>query len=98
MNVGDSLYVIIVIQMNSPKLNHFMTNARQEIDEKNRRRYSNWKEQKNIAFYNLYNAQIVTIQKWFRNCMAKKRQRMERIIREKLKQREKMIAENHYKK
>lgn len=98
MNVGDSLYVIIVIQMNSPKLNHFMTNARQEIDEKNRRRYSNWKEQKNIAFYNLYKAQIVTIQKWFRNCMAKKRQRMERIIREKLKQREKMIAENHYKK
>jgi hypothetical protein len=96
--VGDSLYVIIVIQMNSPKLNHFMTNARQEIEEKNRRRYSNWKEQKNIAFYNLYKAQIVAIQKWYRNCMTRRRQRMERTLRQKILQRQRMIAENNEKK
>jgi hypothetical protein len=92
--VRDSLYVIIVIQMNSPKLNHFMTNARQEIEEKNRRRYSNWKEQKNIAFYNLYKGQIVMIQKWFRNCMARKRGSIQRIIHKKLAQRARLIAEN----
>lgn len=75
-----------------------MTNTKQEIEEKNRRRYSNWKEQKNSAFYNLYKGQIVAIQKWFRSCMARKRQKMERVIKQKLAQRVKMIAGNCRKK
>lgn len=72
--------VIICIWMNSPKYNNFMTTVKQEIESKNKRKYSNMKEQKNMTFYNLYKDKIIIIQRWYRACLTRKLKKMEKSI------------------
>jgi hypothetical protein len=57
-----------------------MTTVKQEFDEKNKRKYSNMKEQKNMTFYNLYKDKIITIQRWYRSCIARRVKQMEKTI------------------
>lgn len=65
--------------MNSPKYN-LVSSIKWEVEERNKRKYLEMKEQKVINYYGLYQDKIVFIQRWCRKFLTKKLRKMETLV------------------
>jgi hypothetical protein len=65
--------------MNSPKYN-LVSSIKWEVEERNKKKYHDMKEQKVLNYYALYQDRLLFIQRWWRKSLVRKLRKMETLV------------------